>query len=105
MDVICFGLSLPLQDHETLKDCVSVYCEWMTALHPIPRINVPKPIVDDPNIYCRKIVQHFHNLFVPRNGESKYKLHVFLIEAKCRVILEGSYLNIFPPEPAKTTKK
>ncbi|KAL5279969.1 RALGAPB family protein [Megaselia abdita] len=70
MDVICFGLSLPLQDHETLKDCVNVYCEWMTALHPVPRINVPKPITDDPNIYCRRIIQHFHNLFVPRHGES-----------------------------------
>ncbi|KAL5279964.1 RALGAPB family protein [Megaselia abdita] len=70
MDVICFGLSLPLQDHETLKDCVNVYCEWMTALHPVPRINVPKPITDDPNIYCRRIIQHFHNLFVPRHGEN-----------------------------------
>ncbi|XP_054741775.1 ral GTPase-activating protein subunit beta isoform X15 [Anastrepha obliqua] len=70
MDVICFGLSLPLQEHETIKDCVNVYCEWLTALHPQPRISVPKPICEDANMYCRKIVSHFHNLFVPRQGES-----------------------------------
>ncbi|XP_055920313.1 ral GTPase-activating protein subunit beta isoform X9 [Eupeodes corollae] len=69
MDVICFGLSLPLQEHETIKDCVNIYCEWLTAMHPNPRISVPKPICDDPNMYCRKIISHFHNLFVPRQGE------------------------------------
>ncbi|XP_073825997.1 ral GTPase-activating protein subunit beta isoform X16 [Musca autumnalis] len=70
MDVICFGLSLPLQEHETIKDCVNIYCEWMTALHPQPKISVPKPICEDANMYCRKIINHFHNLFVPRHGES-----------------------------------
>ncbi|XP_075152909.1 ral GTPase-activating protein subunit beta isoform X2 [Haematobia irritans] len=70
MDVICFGLSLPLQEHETIKDCVNVYCEWMTALHPQAKISVPKPICEDANMYCRKIINHFHNLFVPRHGES-----------------------------------
>ncbi|KAM7352661.1 ral GTPase-activating protein subunit beta isoform 4-T4 [Cochliomyia hominivorax] len=69
MDVICFGLSLPLQEHETIKDCVNVYCEWMTALHPQPKISVPKPICEDANMYCRKIINHFHNLFVPRQNE------------------------------------
>ncbi|XP_073825991.1 ral GTPase-activating protein subunit beta isoform X12 [Musca autumnalis] len=69
MDVICFGLSLPLQEHETIKDCVNIYCEWMTALHPQPKISVPKPICEDANMYCRKIINHFHNLFVPRHGE------------------------------------
>lgn len=74
MDVICFGLSLPLTEHETIKDCVNVYCEWMTALHPQPRISVPKPICENANMYCRKIISHFHNLFVPRQGESKCNL-------------------------------
>lgn len=69
MDVICYGLSLPLSDHDTIKDCVNVYCEWLSALHPVPRISVPKPICEDPNLYARKIINHFHNLFVPRTGE------------------------------------
>lgn len=78
MDVICFGLSLPLQEHETIKDCVNIYCEWMTALHPQPKISVPKPICEDANMYCRKIINHFHNLFVPRQGESKYCRNLIL---------------------------
>lgn len=71
MDVICHGLSLPLSDHETIRDCVNVYCDWLTSLMPNPRITVPKPICDDANIYARKIINHFHNLFVPRPGEGK----------------------------------
>lgn len=85
MNVICFGLSLPLSEHETIKDCVNVYCEWLTALHPVPRVSVPKPIIEDPNVYARKIINHFHNLFVPRSGEGRfniiytfYKLHINL---------------------------
>lgn len=69
MNVICHGLSLPLTEHETIKDCVNVYCEWLTALYPVPRISVPRPISEDPNLYARKIINHFHNLFVPRHGE------------------------------------
>lgn len=71
MDVVCHGLSLPLTEHETIKDCVSVYCDWLTALCPTPNVTVPKPIVDDANVYGRKIINHFHNLFVPRLGEGK----------------------------------
>jgi hypothetical protein len=73
MDVLCFGLSLPLTDHETIKDCVNVYCEWLTASLPSPKLSVPKPIVDDPNQYTRKIISHLHNLFVPRQGEGKFE--------------------------------
>lgn len=71
MEVICFGLSLPLAEHDTVRDCVNVYCEWLSALYSTPKICVPKPIIDDPNFYARKIISHFHNLFVPRKGEGK----------------------------------
>lgn len=73
MDVICYGLSLPLTDHETIKDCVNVYCEWLTALHPQPKFSVPGPVLEDANVYARKIISHLHNLFTPRQGESKLK--------------------------------
>lgn len=82
MDVICFGLGLPLQtDHETIKDCVNVYCEWLTALHPVPKISVPGPICADPNLYARKIINHFHNLFVPRQGEGECR-SMFNLDAR-----------------------
>ncbi|KAI5710614.1 hypothetical protein M8J75_010125 [Diaphorina citri] len=70
MEILCHGLSLPLSEHDTIRDCVNVYCEWLSALHPTPKICVPKPICDDPNVYARKIISHFHNLFVPRKGEA-----------------------------------
>ncbi|XP_062705050.1 ral GTPase-activating protein subunit beta isoform X6 [Aedes albopictus] len=69
MDVICHGLSLPLAEHDIIKDCVNIYCEWLTALLPNPKISVPKPICDDPNTYVRRIIKHLYNLFVPRPGE------------------------------------
>ncbi|XP_065095233.1 ral GTPase-activating protein subunit beta isoform X7 [Ochlerotatus camptorhynchus] len=69
MDVICHGLSLPLSEHDIIKDCVNIYCEWLTALLANPKISVPKPICDDPNTYVRRIIKHLYNLFVPRPGE------------------------------------
>lgn len=75
MSVICHGLSLPLSEHETIKDCVNVYCEWLTALFQTPKISVPRPICEDPNLYARKIINHFHNLFVPRQGEGEPNIH------------------------------
>ncbi|XP_073971038.1 ral GTPase-activating protein subunit beta isoform X3 [Rhodnius prolixus] len=69
MEVICYGLSLPLADHDAIRDCVHIYCDWMTVLHPVPNISVPKPLLDDPNLYARKMIVHLHNLFIPRKGE------------------------------------
>ncbi|XP_018330220.1 ral GTPase-activating protein subunit beta isoform X2 [Agrilus planipennis] len=71
MEVICFGLSLPLAEHDIIKDCVNVYCEWLSALLSSQKICVPKPICDDANMYARKIILHFHHLFVPRKGEGQ----------------------------------
>lgn len=76
MNTLCHGLSLPLTEHETIKDCVNVYCEWLTALYQVPRISVPQPICEDPNLYARKIINHLHNLFVPRHGEGKKALEI-----------------------------
>ncbi|XP_056640565.1 ral GTPase-activating protein subunit beta isoform X3 [Diorhabda sublineata] len=75
MEVICYGLSLPLTEHEAIKDCVNIYCEWLTTLLLNPKICVPKPLLDDPNIYCRKIIGHLRYLFIPRKGESFDIIH------------------------------
>ncbi|XP_064603525.1 ral GTPase-activating protein subunit beta-like isoform X2 [Liolophura sinensis] len=65
MEVLCFGLSLPLEEHESIRDCVNVYCEWLSALAS-PKPCVPKPVLEDPNPFAQVIVQHLLNLFVPR---------------------------------------
>lgn len=41
------------------------------AFSQVPRISVPKPICEDPNMYARKIINHFHKLFVPHQDEGK----------------------------------
>ncbi|XP_077493557.1 ral GTPase-activating protein subunit beta isoform X4 [Amblyomma americanum] len=65
MEVICFGLRLPLAEHEAIRDCVHVYCEWMQALTQ-PKPCVPKPVQDDANQYFRRMLRHLYNLFEPR---------------------------------------
>ncbi|XP_021945273.1 ral GTPase-activating protein subunit beta isoform X1 [Folsomia candida] len=69
LQVVCYGLSLPLADHEIIKDCVSIYCEWLSCLAPIPKISVPKPVVDRPDFYARKMINQLYHLFLPRKGE------------------------------------
>lgn len=81
LQVICYGLSLPFSEHDIIRDCVSVYCEWLTSLHPVPKISVPPPVCDDPNLYARRIFSHFYNLFVPRRGEGKaFFMCLFFVE-------------------------
>uniref|UniRef100_T1JGQ1 Rap-GAP domain-containing protein n=1 Tax=Strigamia maritima TaxID=126957 RepID=T1JGQ1_STRMM len=65
MEVICFGLGLALSEHDTIKDCVNIYCEWLMALR-TPKFCVPTPVCDEPNLYARKMIQHLYNLFKPR---------------------------------------
>lgn len=71
MEVLCYGLSLPISEHDAIKDCVNVYCEWLSSLLTNPKICVPQPVIDDPNLYARKIISHFHYLFVPRKDEGR----------------------------------
>ncbi|XP_078313092.1 ral GTPase-activating protein subunit beta-like isoform X3 [Crassostrea virginica] len=70
MEVLCYGLGLPLMELDTIKECVNVYCIWLSAcLPPSPHQNsVPQPIKDDPNPYIQDMIHHLLNLFVPRPG-------------------------------------
>ncbi|XP_070179509.1 ral GTPase-activating protein subunit beta-like isoform X2 [Littorina saxatilis] len=65
MEVLCFGLGLPLTEHETINDCVKVYVEWLMSLTQ-PKPCVPKPVVKDPNPFAQVILHHLLNLFKPR---------------------------------------
>uniref|UniRef100_A0A8C2ERA2 Ral GTPase activating protein, beta subunit (non-catalytic) n=1 Tax=Cyprinus carpio TaxID=7962 RepID=A0A8C2ERA2_CYPCA len=64
MEVLCYGLTLPL-DGDTVKLCVDVYTDWMMALVS-PRDSIPQPIIKEPNLYVQTILKHLHNLFLPR---------------------------------------
>lgn len=64
MEVLCYGLTLPL-DGDTVKLCVDVYTDWIMALVS-PRDSIPQPIIKEPNLYVQTILKHLHNLFLPR---------------------------------------
>lgn len=64
MEVLCYGLTLPLEG-DTVKLCVDVYTDWMMALV-TPRDSMPQPVVREPNIYVQTILKHLYNVFVPR---------------------------------------
>ncbi|CAK1542009.1 unnamed protein product [Leptosia nina] len=76
LEVIRYGLSLPLSEHEAVRDCVRVCCSWLSALLPPaapaqpPPPAVPAPLAASPEKYATKILSHLHNLFVPRHNES-----------------------------------
>lgn len=70
LQVLCYGLGLPLTELDTIKECVNVYCNWLTACMP-PSPNqppIPPPIRDDPDPYIQDMIHHLLNLFVPRPG-------------------------------------
>ena len=72
MEVLCYGLSLPLsspEQQDCVRDCVHIYSEWLCALSPqlAKSRTIPFPIRDDPNLYCRKILEHIYNIFAPRS--------------------------------------
>ncbi|CAH1262037.1 RALGAPB [Branchiostoma lanceolatum] len=71
MEVLCYGLTLPLSDHETIRDCVNVYSDWLTVLT-TPKTSVPRPILEEPNKYAQRMFKHLHNLFLPRSEGNTY---------------------------------
>ncbi|KAJ8369641.1 hypothetical protein SKAU_G00096690 [Synaphobranchus kaupii] len=67
MEVLCYGLTLPV-DGDTVKLCVDVYTDWITALGS-PRGSIPHPIIKEPNLYIQTILKHLYNLFLPRSEQ------------------------------------
>ena len=65
MEVLCYSLTLPLTDGETLKESVSIYIDWLSVASS-PKPNVPEPICNDPLPYLRIMISHLENLFIPK---------------------------------------
>lgn len=72
MEVLCYGLTLPLEG-DTVKLCVDVYTDWMMALV-TPRDSMPQPVVREPNMYVQTILKHLYNVFVPRFVTNPHRL-------------------------------
>lgn len=69
MEVICYGLALPVTEKDSILSCVNIYSVWLSALVK-PKLSIPQPILREPEVYARKMFQHLRNLFVPRPDDS-----------------------------------
>ncbi|XP_043946127.1 ral GTPase-activating protein subunit beta isoform X2 [Protopterus annectens] len=76
MEVLCYGLKLPLEG-ETVKLCVDVYTDWIMALVS-PKDSIPQPIIREPNLYVQSILKHLQNLFEPRPDNSHNQIRLCL---------------------------
>lgn len=78
MQVVGYGLTLPLSELSLLQGCVDVYHDWLSALY-FQKHTVPIPIVKDPNYYAEIIFDQLCSLFVPRENEPRLlEDHAFL---------------------------
>jgi len=76
MDVICFGLSMPLRDMEleTIKNCVYLYLDWSSIFSSKPKPGIPCQIVNNKEYYFAKMLKHLANMFIPRDSSTtKYQ--------------------------------
>ena len=72
LENIMYGLTLPLEYQDIIKDCWNVYHDWLSVLLDEQKHFLPQTIKDDPINYSRKMLWHLYALFIPRK-ESQLK--------------------------------
>eukprot|EP00111_Clytia_hemisphaerica_P021396 TCONS_00062972-protein len=72
MDVICFGLTMPLTDMEleTIKNCVYLYLDWSSVFSSKPKPGIPCQIVRNKEHYFAQMLKHLTNMFIPRESST-----------------------------------
>lgn len=70
MEVICYGLTMPMTETELIRNCAYLYVEWVTAITNSSKASIPRPILDEKGLYFKKILKHLANLFLPRESSS-----------------------------------
>lgn len=78
LQVICYGLTLPFSEHDVVKECVNIYCEWLSGCLIRKKLCVPKPVMESPIHYSITMLSHLYNLFVPREKSCKSVLNGFV---------------------------
>ena len=108
MDVISYGLALPLSEHKLIHLCVDVYESWLTAVGNEPKKSVPKVIKDTPDDYVQLIFKQLSQVFVPRqdggsSGVGPSSSSAFQLQAEnqavlCRRVLQICHLVVTAPK-------
>ncbi|XP_065062908.1 ral GTPase-activating protein subunit beta-like [Rhopilema esculentum] len=70
MEVICFGLTMPMTEIELIRNCAYLYLDWAAVISNSSKNNIPKPIIEEKEFYFKKILKHLTNLFMPRESSS-----------------------------------
>ena len=65
MQVLGFGLTLPISERSLIASCLEVYNSWLSGLYH-PHKTLPPPIAEDPGPYAQIIFKQFCYVFVPR---------------------------------------
>ena len=68
MQVIGYGLTLPLNEQQLIASCIDVYDIWLNALT-TKKGSIPAPVLADPNHYAQIIFEQLSLLFMPRVPE------------------------------------
>ncbi|XP_065567057.1 ral GTPase-activating protein subunit beta-like isoform X2 [Artemia franciscana] len=76
MEVLNQGLDSS-SDPGHVKDCVWIYCDWLTSLLPIPKAGIPSVVVQDPVRYGPLILKGLFKIFSPRKDLAPEKQAVF----------------------------
>ena len=79
MNVIAFGLRLPLEHEETIRKCIVLYQDWLNVLISTST-SAPLCVRSKPEAYARRIVDQFEGIFMLRNDSdgSKTLIHIRL---------------------------
>ena len=96
MQVVGYGLTLPLSHQALIEKCIDVYDDWLSALYS-PRKSVPRPVQQDPDHYAQIIFKQFYQLFVPRKKLTEgvfIENHIFL----CKRVLQSTHSIVMRPD-------
>eukprot|EP00117_Sycon_ciliatum_P008472 scpid12358/ scgid11153/ Ral GTPase-activating protein subunit beta; p170 len=79
MNVLAYGLRLPLEYDENIRKCCQLYQDWLNVLVNLPS-TAPTCIRHRPEFYARRILEQFEGVFNLRNGSdgSKVAVHIRL---------------------------
>jgi hypothetical protein len=86
LENLMYGLTLSLEHHEIIKDCLNIYQDWLSILTDKPNSFIPQPIRDNPVIYSRKMLWHLYHLFVPRRDTKDIMGHIRMCHTVLKLI-------------------
>lgn len=90
MDVISYGLALPLSEHKLMHLCIDVYESWLSTVHEAKK-SVPRALKETPDEYVQTIFKQLSQVFTPR-PETTPSLNASLSSSTVQLLLDNQAL-------------